>query len=307
MQPQKNLSGYIMAILATAIWSGNFVIARGLSDSIPPVTLAFGRWLVAVIAIAPFAVKSMVKDWHHVKDNIGYLVVTSFLGITIFNTLIYFAGHTTSAINLSLISITFPIFVILLSRFIFKEYLTVNRFLGIILVVAGVVILITKGDLKVLWQVEFAIGDLWMLLAAMIFAVYSILVKQKPKEMGIMGFQLITFLLGLIFLLPFFIWEQSVTPFVKFDTTSVLSILYVGIFASLTAFVLWNKAIDAIGPSRSGMIYYTLPLFSGLVAFLFIGEKIGFIHLISALLIVPGIIIANRKKSMNRTGLKEKE
>ncbi len=291
---QQTLIGYLYALGATIIWSGNFIIARGLSDSIPPVSLAFWRWVVAVIVFLPFALKPLLTERQQLRRNKRYLSVTAFFGVTVFNTLIYIAGHTTSALNLSLISITFPVFVIILSRMFYDEMITLNKIIGIALVVGGVVLLLTKGNLSVLTSISFTVGDLWMLSAAVTFAVYSILVKQKPKEISIWAFQLSTFSLGLLFLLPFFLWEVYNLPPGNYDTTTVLSILYIGIFASLTAFILWNKAIDTIGPSSSGFIYYTLPLFSGVLAYLLLKESMGMMHLISALLIVSGIVTANR-------------
>ncbi len=184
------------------------------------------------------------------------------MGITVFNTLIYFAGHTTSAINLSLISISFPIFVILFSRFAFGEVITANKALGILLVVAGIIFLITKGTPSLLLDFSPAVGDVWMLLAAVIFAVYSILLKYKPRELSFWAFQLSTFILGLIFLFPFYLWKTFQVHSVELTANVLLSILYVGIFASFTAFVLWNLAIEKVGPTKAGMIYYTLPLFS---------------------------------------------
>jgi drug/metabolite transporter (DMT)-like permease len=291
---QQTLSGYLFALGATAIWSGNFIIARGLSEIVPPVSLAFWRWAVAVIVFLPFALKPLIAEREQLRKHISYLSVTAFLGVTVFNTLIYIAGHTTSALNLSLIAITFPIFIIILSRMLYGELITANKILGIVLVTSGVVLLITKGNLSVLLNISFAVGDLWMLSASVIFAVYSILIKQKPKELSILSFQLSTFSLGLLFLLPFFVWESNTVPSGNYDITTVLSILYLGIFASLTAFVLWNKAIVTIGPSKSALIYYTLPLFSGFLAYLLLNEGIGMMHLFSALLIVSGILTANR-------------
>lgn len=287
------LSGYLCAIAATAIWSGNFIIARGLNDTIPPISLAFWRWVVAVVVCLPFALKPLIAEWDILKANIGHLCITSLLGISLFNTLIYFAGHTTTAINLSLISITFPIFIVIFSRIYYGELITANKALGILLVATGVVLLITNGDLSKLISISFAIGDFWMLVAAIIFAIYSLLVKNKPEGMSIWAFQLSTFLLGLIFLLPFYVWESMTIPVVQFEAKTIFSILYVGIFASLSAFVLWNKAITKIGPFKAGMIYYLLPLFSGLLAHLVLSETISSIHLYSLLLIVPGIVTAN--------------
>ena len=290
---RPTLAGYLLAIAATAIWSGNFIVARGLNDSIPPISLAFWRWVVAVIVFLPLAAKPLIDERHILKQHLSYLCITAVLGITLFNTLIYFAGHTTTALNLSIISITFPLFIIILSRIFFREMMTINRAVGILLVVTGIVMLITRGRPAKLLELSFAVGDIWMLLAAIIFAVYSLLLKRKPRDLSIWAFQLSTFILGLLFLLPFFVWETVSVPQVNFDARTVLAILYVGIGASLAAFLLWNKAVLAIGPSRAGMVYYTLPLFSGLSAHLFLNEAISRIHLYSAMLIVTGIVAAN--------------
>ena len=286
--------GYLSAIAATLFWSGNFTIARGVVDNIPPVSLAYWRWTTAIIILAPFAIKSLISDWLIIRRHFFYLSITSILGVSLFNTLIYIAGHSTSAINMSLIAITFPIFIIIISRFIFNELITLNKGLGILLVISGVIILITKGDLSVLKTISFVTGDLWMLLAAISFALYSILIKHKPADLGTRSFQLSTFIIGLLFLTPFYIWESVSTGFQiqTLDTNIFYSILYLGVFASLFSYILWGKAVELLGSTKPAMIYYTLPIFSGLVAYLFIGEKIENIHLISMLLILIGVLTA---------------
>ncbi len=305
LKPQSIFAGYLFAIGATAIWSGNFIVARGLSESIPPISLAFYRWLVAVIVFTPFAIKALVQEWAIIKKHIVYFSITSFLGITAFNTLIYFAGHTTTAMNLSLISITFPIFILLFSRILFKEFITIKKGIGITLVLSGVLFLITKGKLSTLLYISFNIGDVWMLLAAIIFAIYSLFLKNKPKGLSIIALQFSTFILGLIFLLPFFLWEQTIVHQSFLNQTTIPAILYVGIFASLCAFVLWNKAIVVLGPSKAGMVYYTLPLFSGFLGYLFLHESIRMIHFYSMILIFSGIIVTNHEsKNPSLTPLK---
>lgn len=284
--------------MATLIWSGNFIVARGLIDSIPPVSLAYWRWLVAVVALTPIAVKPLISDWPIIKSNILYICITSILGISLFNTLIYIASHTTTAINLSLIAITFPIFIILLSRIIYHELLTVNKAIGVFLVTLGIITLITKGDVSVLKNINFSSGDLWMLLAAMTFAVYNLMLKKKPAQLGTRSFQLITFSVGLLFLTPFYIWEASTTDFQihAITNTTLYYILYLGLFASLASYFLWGNAVEKIGPTKSSMIYYSLPIFSGLLAYLFLGETIENIHLLSMFLIAAGIFTAIYEK-----------
>ncbi len=295
LKSQSIITGYLFAIGATALWSGNFIVARGLNDSIPPVSLAFYRWFVAVIALTPFAIKNLIKEWPIIKSHLVYFSITSILGITIFNTLIYFAAHTTTAMNLSLIAITFPIFIILLSRIFYKEALTIKKGIGIILVLTGVLFLITKGNIAILADISFNIGDVWMLIAAIVFSVYNLFLKNKPDGISIKTLQLFTFILGLIFLFPFFLWEQTITPAIFFTTISVGAILYIGLFASLGAFFLWNNAIIILGPSKAGMIYYALPLFCGLLAHLFLKESVHLLHLYCMILIFSGIVITNHE------------
>jgi drug/metabolite transporter (DMT)-like permease len=291
----KLVAGYAFALLATALWSGNFVVARSLSENIHPFSLSFFRWLVAVIVFTPFALKNVVQDWIIIKKHFLYLTITALLGISLFNTLIYFAGRSTAAVNMSLIMLTFPIYILIISAIVFKERIGFQKIIGLGIVFIGVISIVTKGQLLEILNIELNSGDPFMLLAAFIFAIHSILVKSKPKKLSIISLQYMTFLLGLIFLLPFHLWSNARTENIEFTTEMLGGIVYIGIFSSLISFVSWNKAIDKIGASTAGMIYYLLPLFSGLAAWIILREKLMFYHLLSGLLIITGILISNRK------------
>lgn len=298
MKDFKNNTGLIgiaFALLAVALWSGNFVVARGLSTSIAPISLSFYRWLVAVIVFTPFAFSTVKKDWPTIKKHGKYIVFTAFLGISLFNTLIYYAGQTTTAINLSLIALTFPVFIILISCIFFKEKLTLIKLLGIVIVLSGVLLIVSNGDYSVLLNLTFNAGDPLMLMAAFIFAVHSLLVKNRPKGLNIISFQYMTFLVGMLILFPFYLLTKEEGLGFEMHSNIIMAILYVGIFSSLFSFVLWNKAIDKIGAPSAGMIYFLMPLFSGFVSWMIIDEKLRYYHLISGILIVSGILLANRK------------
>jgi drug/metabolite transporter (DMT)-like permease len=219
--------------------------------------------------------------------------------VTIFNTLIYLAGQTSSALNLSLISITFPVFTIVLSRVFLKEPITAQRIVGVLIIILGVVLLISKGDLRSLMSLSFTIGDLWMLTASLIFAVYSLLVKHRPIEIRPLSFLGSTFLTGWLFLIPLFLFTTDALPLGAYESVTIYSIFYIGIFASVTAYFLWNRSVDLLGPSKASMVYYMIPLFSGILAFLFLDEKVSLIHLISGTLIISGILIASRRGLRN--------
>ena len=140
------LTGYLCAMAAIIFWSYNFIIARELNDTVAPVSLAFGRWLVAVLVLFPFAIKSLLSEWILVKENLAYLSITAFTGVTLFNTLLYLGGQTTGALNLALISITSPIFIVIFARIFYGELLTFYKVAGVFLVATGVIALITRGQ-----------------------------------------------------------------------------------------------------------------------------------------------------------------
>lgn len=290
-----------MTLAATFIWSWNFIIARGISGSIPPVALSLFRWSTAFLFIIPFAAKDFMAEREAVKKNSGYIILMAFLGVTLFNTLIYIAGHSTTAINLSLIAISSPVIVILLSHFILKEKTPLSGWIGVAVTIAGVVLLICRGSITALVNISFSSGDIWMTAASFTFAVYSLLLRRKPEGIGRMTFLFATFGAGSAMLLPPFILERNLYPSIDFTPQVISSILYTGIFASVAGFFLWNRAVEIIGAPKAGMIYYSLPLFSSLWAFLFLGERFRLIHLISMILIISGIITATGlKKSLSK-------
>ena len=287
--------GVLFALLATFLWSVNMVIASGVKGHIPPVGLAFWRWTIACIVLAPFALKSTIRSYKIVKKHFWFLTITAVLGVTIFNTLIYFAGKTTSAVNLSLIAISIPLFIIAISRIIFKEKVSNLKILGILIIISGVLVLITKGSLASLLTINFTIGDLLMLLACFFFACYTLLVRKKPAELDSKVFLFSIFLIVTLVLLPFYIVEHIYYEKVTFDSKTLLITSYVGIFASLVSYYLWNEAIALIGTSKTALIYYLIPIFSGILAYFFLDQAIEFIQIISMIIIVVGLLITNKK------------
>lgn len=291
----NSTKGILFALFATMLWSGNMVIASGINGHIPPVGLAFWRWTVACIVLAPFALQNTVREIESIKNHFSYLILTAVLGITVFNTLIYFAGKTTSAVNLSLIAISIPLFIVILSRIFFKEKVSSIKIIGIATIITGVLVLISKGSFQAMLQINFAIGDVLMLLACFFFAYYTILVLKKPDDLSPKVFLFSVFVIGTLLLLPFYIVEHLYFKKVIFDTKTILVTSYVGICASLISFYLWNEAIRLIGTSKTAMIYYLIPVFSGILAYLFLNQAILLTQVISMGIIIAGLLITNKK------------
>ncbi len=291
----NTIKGVLFALLATLLWSGNMVIASGIKGHIPPIGLAFWRWAVACIVLAPFALKATIDTISTVKKHIKYLSLTALLGITIFNTLIYFAGKTTSAVNLSLIAISIPLFIVLLSRIVFKEKVSTTQNIGIAIIITGVLVLISKGSFQALLRIQFATGDVLMLFACFFFACYTILVRKKPDELTPKVFLFSVFVIGTIFLLPIYVVEHIYFKKVTLDSKTILITGYVAVCASLISFYVWNEAIRLIGTSKTALIYYLIPVFSGLLAYLFLNQEISLSQMISMGIIISGLLITNKK------------
>lgn len=291
----KNIyTGIGLAVLAAFIWSGNFIVARGVYKQIPPISLSFYRWLIATIILLPFAWKHFLKDWRVIKQSWHYLFWVSLSGITLFNTFVYVGGHYTSAINLALIGTTSsPIMANILARVFLKEKIGWYKIIGIILCITGVLFLLSKGDFRNLLHFQFSEGDLWVLLAAFCFAVYNTLVRKKPVAISAPGFLVTIFGIGTFLLLPFFLGELSYTQPVVWSMNLVWVILYLGLGASVICFWIWNIAIHKLGSGRTALFGNLIPIFSSIEAVVWLNEKFTFNHIISMVVVLTGLMIAN--------------
>jgi drug/metabolite transporter (DMT)-like permease len=289
--------GVFYALLATFVWSFNFIAGRGLADAIPPCTLALLRWLTAFCAIFPFALPELRREWRHFTQNKWYYLATGAIGIAFFNTALYIAAHEVAALNMSLIFTSSPLFTIILSRIFFGEPIPPARVAGIATVLAGILILIARGDLRVLATLSFQPMDLLVLLSAFSFSLYALLVRKKPQGGGQRSYFAVIFGIGIILLLPFSIWEISSGAKIDLSSSLVIGILYMGLGASIFSFWFWSKSIELIGPARAAVVYYTMPLFCAIEAVLMLGEPILWVHYAGGALIISGLLLATRQSS----------
>ncbi len=288
--------GVLLAIVATLLWSGNFIISRAVNADIGPISLAFYRWFAATLFIAPFAWKKINAEKSIVFANKRYLFFVSLTGIALFNTFVYIAGHSTSAINMALIGTTSsPIFATLLAFIFLKEKVGQFRLIGMLICIGGIILLISNGSLKKLAAFHFTTGDLWILAGAFAFAIYNVLVRKKPTAISAAHFLLLLFGIGTLMLFPFYVGELFLLPATRWNPTLIGSILYLGAGTSVIAFLCWNMAIQKLGASRTVLFGNLIPVFSIIEAVIFLGEKMSTAHLISGTIVILGLIIANIK------------
>lgn len=294
IQKKDQILGICLAVLATMVWAGNFVISKGVSQLIGPITLAFLRWSLATIIITPIAWSAFKKEKQYIKENIKYLFWVSLSGIALFNTCIYVSGHFTSAINMALIGTTSsPIFATIFAVVFLKEKIIASRLIGLVICITGILILLSKGSFEKLLSLHFGIGDLWILAAGFCFAIYSVLVRKKPTTISSLHFLMLIFSMGAIMLFPFCLIESWYLPKPQFTAPLIGSILYLGFGTSVVAFLCWNIALQKLGTSRTVLFGNLTPIFSTIEAVLILGEKFTTIHLVSGLMVIFGLVIAN--------------
>ena len=296
MAKNQLLAGAALAILATIIWSGNFIIARGVIHEIPPVALAFFRWLTASLIMLPLAWQQVRPEWPLIRRHFSYLFWTALTGVALFNTFVYIAGHYSPAINLALIGTTSsPVMSIILARIFLKEKVTWLRMAGLALCITGILYLLSSGSLERLLALQFGKGDAWILLGALAFAVYNILVRKKPTGISARNFLFTIFVMGTIMLLPAWILESTREEAIKWNGSLVAVVLYLGLGTSVISFLCWNAAIARLGAARTSLFGNLIPIFSSLEAVLLLKEKITVLHLVSGLLVIGGLILANTR------------
>lgn len=290
---QQPLGAYLLLLIPPLLWAGNVVLARGVNQLIPPVAMAFLRWATAFVLIAPLTWRHVRRDWRTALASWKILVVVSLLGISSFNTMLYTAVQTTTALNCALMQTAMPAVIILLCFAMFKERITPLQGVGVLLCTAGSALLVTRGEFATLRQFSFVAGDLWMMLAVVCYALYSILLRYRPK-IHPLSFLTITFGLGTLFLVPLYLWEYSHTGALPLSLPVVGSILYVAIGPSVIAYLCWNRGIEEIGASRAGLYINLIPLFASLMAVFWLGEQFRSYHFWGLLLLCGGLLIFNR-------------
>ena len=283
---------YIFLVLAVLFWSGNFITGRYISTSIEPMQLSFYRWFFVLVLLLPYIFinyKDLILGFK--KDSLLLVVFVAF-GIAGFNTFLYYGLQTTSATNALLINSSTPIFIILISSIIFRIAITKIQILGVLLSTLGVLYLILKGNINHILELNFTPGDLWILLAALDWAIYSVLLKFKPKDLSSFSFLTITSFIGVMILYIAFILQGYSLEFSFLSNKEVLySLIYIVIFPSILSFYFWNMATIEIGANKAGQSAHLMPIFGAILAYIFLGEVLEFYHIVGIVLIAIGIYL----------------
>ena len=285
-------SPHLASILAVFIFALNYVVGRGVRDDVPPFTLGFFRWAGAAIILMPFALRGLRDDWDALAQGWRVVSVCGFLMPIIGASLAYVALGSTMAINATVVQISLPVLTILIAAVALHERITVPIALGCGIASLGVLSIIIRGDPAILVGLKFNRGDLLILLAQLGLAGYSVLIKFAPR-VNPLSMVLALCIFGTIYHLPFLAWELADGQFVQPGWTGFGGLAFVAVFPSIVAIFLWNYGIERLGPSRSGMYMFLMPVFGAALALMFLNEALAWYHVLGTLFIVSGVTLSS--------------
>ncbi|UCO97415.1 DMT family transporter [Metapseudomonas lalkuanensis] len=283
-------------LVASVFWAGNALVARAFHDAIPPFTLAFWRWSLALAILLPFVAQPM---WEHRSAlcRAGWrLLVVAALGISTYSVLLYFAARTTVAINLTLLNTCLPLATFIGAGVLLNEWPTRRAWLGMAVATCGLLVLIAQGQLAQLAALSFNPGDLIMLLAVVDWALYTLLLRRWSNYFKLPPLVLLGALVacGVPMLLPFYLLELASGQRFELSAENFAAIGYTGLCASLLAYLLWNQGIRVLGVAKAVLTNYLMPVFTALLGYLLLGEGLQAYHWLGGAMIFAGLLLATR-------------
>lgn len=284
---------FALPVTAVAIWSMNIAVTRYAADLISPVSISFYRWLVAFVILTPFLLRPVLRQRAEVILNWKKLAVLSAVGMVLYQGLAYSAAHYTSATNMGIINAFTPVFTILISIFILKEWPTRFALLGCLISFAGLMLVITQGQFSSLLELGKKTGDLIMVLAVFLYAFYGIFLKKWQLTLPLLVSLYVQIFFALLYHMPFVLW----LGLDSLNAANIWSVLYAGIFSSIGAALLWMMAVQRLGPSRTSIFMNLMPIFTAVIAYFWLSEQWTVYHSAGTGLAIFGVLTAQRSSA----------
>ena len=284
----------VLLVVPPLLWAGNALLGRAVVGLLDPIQLSFWRWLVALAALLPFTFRSLLAHRTVLLRHWRAVVVMGLCSVAAYNTLLYMAMHTTTAINATLMGACMPLMILLLGRIWLGTPIRAGQALGILVSAGGMLAVVTRGEPGRLLELALTPGDGLMVLATLAWAVYSVMLRRFPLPVPGATLLCAFVMVGLAGLAPLYLWQGAPLPAAEAPVAG--AILYAGLFASLVAFYFWNRGVAAVGAATAGQYSYLIPLFTALAAIPLLGEEVRWYHALGGGLIFAGIFLATRQR-----------
>ena len=293
--PAFHASPYLLLTLTSFFWSLNWVIGRAMAGHVSPFALTFLRWIVAVAVMMPFAWPAIRAHWPVIRANWKVIAWLGFWGTGLHNAFAYVGLQYTTATNGVILNSSIPIMIILFGWLVYRDTITRVQALGVVVSLAGVLAIISRGEPRALAELSINKGDVIVLGGMAFWAAYTVFLRRKPE--GLPGLALLACcaVVGVFLLLPLFLVEMvflggriEVTP------ATLAAMLYVGIFPAFIGYIFWNKAVAEVGSNVAGIFVHLMPVFVAILAWIFLDERLHLFHFFGIALILAGIALATR-------------
>jgi len=292
---KNNYLPFILLFIQPIFMASNLVIARGAADFVPPISLAFWRWLICFLILLPFTFKYLSQNYKDYKNELSKTFVLGLLACGICGAFPFIAGKTTTIINMGIIYSSSPIFIILISIIFFKEKINVIRIFGILICICGVLAIIIKGNIDLFFQLKFTAGDLWMLGASIGWALYTVYLFHWNSSMPILERFTLIAMFGAISLFPFFLLEEVYVAKTNYDLIFFTWVVFAAISPSIIAFMLFNFVNKELGASITGSVLYLYTVYGAIYGTLFFNEHLELFHYLGTVLVFIGIFLIKKK------------
>ncbi|MDM0112420.1 DMT family transporter [Variovorax sp. J22R133] len=289
--PRPYGQAYLLLVFTTLIWGANAVAARLAVGQIPPMTLTFLRWIVCCAALILTSRGEIQTHWRKLLPYWRSITLMGALGFTGFNALFYAAAHHTSAINIAIIQGTIPVLVLIGSFFFFATRVTALQVVGVVVTLAGIAVVASHGQFEQLANLEFNIGDVWIVIACLLYAGYALGLRRRPDVPAIVFFAA-TALVACLVSLPLVAAEVAMGQFFVPTAKGLALVVFIGLLPSFISQVTFIHAVSLIGPARAGVFLNLVPIFGPLLAVMVLGEPISAYHGVALALVLGGIYIA---------------
>jgi drug/metabolite transporter (DMT)-like permease len=288
---KRRIPAQLLLVAACLFWAGNMVITRLMHVEIPPIAMAFWRWAIAAVILAPFVWRELLAKRLVLRRHWPVIAALAFMGVAAYNTLSYIGLQTTTATNAALFNSSMPVFIALLAWLCLREKLRRAQTLGVLVSLCGVIVIVARGDWTVLTRMHFTPGDLWFLSATVLWAAYTIVLRWRPMELSPLALMGALVLFGVPMLLPIYAWELSSGASFDINTRTVAALVYYGTLPSIAAYQCWNSGVVALGASRAGLYVHLIPVFAALLSVTVLGESLYAFHLPGIALIAIGLFL----------------
>jgi drug/metabolite transporter (DMT)-like permease len=285
-----------------AMWAFNFMVARMAPGVIEPHGLALGRWLIVTLCLGWWGRHEIWQHRAHIRQDWRRYLVLSVFGMLICGAWVYEGARTTSAMNISLIYATSPVFICLAAVFWLKERMRWWQAVGVLLALSGVVHVVVRGQWAALSEVQWVPGDALILLAACSWATFALLQKHWPSPLSGLARLSVMAFFGCLVVLPFVLWEAALPTTPAWTWQAGAMVLVVGIFPGILAYSVYAWGQKLLGASRVSMVLYLGPLWGAVVSWGVLDEPLGWHHLVGAMLILPGVALAQFASGTEKLG-----